>query len=146
VAGIVAMAAAVRATVATREAGAVRIKALRDEMAKAITGAIEGAVVTGADGPRLPNLCHLRLPGVESESLLVLLDDAGVCASAGSACTSGAMEPSHVLTAMGIPRAEALSSLRLSLGWPSSDHDAAAAAEAVVSAVARLRAHSGVLS
>jgi cysteine desulfurase len=146
VAGIVAMAAAVQATLASREAAAVRVAALRDELAAAVIGAIEGAVLTGADGPLLPNLCHLRLPGVESESLLMLLDDAGVCASAGSACTSGAMEPSHVLTAMGIPRCEALSSLRLSLGWPSTAEDTAGAFAAVVRAVEQLHARTGVLS
>ena len=83
--------------------------------------------------------CHLRFPGVESEALLVLLDEAGVCASAGSACASGALEASHVLTAMGVPEDEALASLRLSLGWTSTDDDVELALKAVPEAVARLR-------
>src|SRR6202030_3050835 len=98
------MAAAVKVTVANRAALASAIGPLRDRLASAIVGGVRRAVVTAAESSGLPNLCNLRLPGVESESLLVLLDDAGVCASAGSACTSGAMEPSHVLTAMGVPR------------------------------------------
>ena len=67
------------------------------------------AVETAAGAPRTPGHLHLRLPGVESEALLVLLDEAGVCASAGAACASGAMEPSPVLLAMGVPKDEALS-------------------------------------
>jgi cysteine desulfurase len=76
---------------------------------------------------------------VESEALLVLLDDAGVCASAGSACASGAMEPSHVLLAMGLPAADALGSLRLSLGATTTDDEIDLALAAVPAAVARLR-------
>jgi cysteine desulfurase len=76
---------------------------------------------------------------VESEALLVLLDDAGVCASAGSACASGALEPSHVLMAMGVPRAEARSGLRLSLGVTTTDADVDLALKVVPDAVARLR-------
>jgi cysteine desulfurase len=144
VAGIVGMAAAVQVTVANRAALASAISPLRDRLAAAIVGGVPGAVLTAAEAPRLPNLCHVRLPGVESESLLVLLDDAGVCASAGSACTSGAMEPSHVLTAMGVPRDEALTSLRLSLGWPTTAGEVDAAAQTVVAAAGRLTA--GVMS
>jgi cysteine desulfurase len=76
---------------------------------------------------------------VESEALLFLLDEAGVCASAGSACASGALEPSHVLLAMGVPEDEALSALRLSLGWCSTDADVDAALEVIPAAVERLR-------
>jgi cysteine desulfurase len=140
VAGIVGMAAAVQATVATRTATAARVRKLRDGLAARILAQVPGAVETGPRDGRLPNLCHLRIPGIESEALLVLLDDAGVCASAGSACASGAMEPSHVLTAMGIGRDEALSGLRLSLGWPSTDADVDAAVTAVAAATAQLRA------
>ena len=76
---------------------------------------------------------------MESEALLVLLDDAGVCASAGSACASGALEPSPVLLAMGVPKAEALSSLRLTLGPTTTPAEVDLAASAVPAAVARLR-------
>ena len=77
-------------------------------------------------------------PGAESESLLVLLDEAGVCASAGSACASGAMEPSPVLLAMGATKEEAISALRLSLGPGTTRDDIDVAARAVCQAVARL--------
>ena len=83
--------------------------------------------------------CHLSFAGVESEALLVLLDGAGVCASAGSACTSGAIEPSHVLVAMGVAKERALGSLRLSLGVTTTESDVDFALEAVPAAVARLR-------
>ena len=76
---------------------------------------------------------------MESEALLVLLDGAGVCASAGSACTSGAIEPSHVLVAMGVAKERALGSLRLSLGVTTTESDVDFALEAVPAAVARLR-------
>jgi cysteine desulfurase len=78
--------------------------------------------------------------GVESESLLVLLDAAGVYASAGSACASGAVDPSHVLAAMGLSRDRAVGSLRLSLGPTSTDADVDLALEAIPAAVARVRA------
>jgi cysteine desulfurase len=71
--------------------------------------------------------------------LLMLLDDAGVCASAGSACASGAMEPSHVLTAMGVAPAQALGSLRLSLGSTTTSDEVDLALKAIPDAVARLR-------
>jgi cysteine desulfurase len=81
----------------------------------------------------------LLIEGIESEALLVLLDQAGICATAASSCASGAMEPSHVLAAMGVPRALAYGSLRLSLGWTSTDADIDHALEVVPSAVAQLR-------
>jgi cysteine desulfurase len=78
------------------------------------------------------------IDGVESEALLVLLDGYGVAASAGSACASGAMEPSHVLLAMGYPADVALGALRLTLGHPTSEADVDLALEAVPAAVSRL--------
>jgi cysteine desulfurase len=140
VAGIVGMAAALQATVRQRPAMSRRIAALRDRLSQGIAAAVPDVVVTSAGVPRLPNICHVRLPGVDSESLLVLLDQAGVCASAGSACASGALEPSHVLAAMGVARDDALSSLRLSLGWTTTDADVEHATRAVADAVDRLRA------
>jgi cysteine desulfurase len=139
VAGIVGMAAAMAATVETRAATVERVGKLRDRLADGLLTAIPGAVETGDRARKIAGNCHLRFPGVESESLLVLLDDAGVCASAGSACASGAIEPSHVLTAMGVPRDEALSSVRLSLGATTTDADIDLALKAIPDAVARLR-------
>jgi cysteine desulfurase len=79
------------------------------------------------------------LPGVESESLLFLLDEAGVCASAASACASGAQQASHVLAAMGVPPDQAGGALRLSLGWTTTDADVDHALRVIPAAVDRLQ-------
>lgn len=140
VAGIVAFAEALRLAVAERETVTPRVGALRDRLVASVLERVPGAVETAAGAPKIPNNAHLRFgPGVESELLLLLLDQAGVCASAGSACASGAIEPSHVLVAMGIERADALSSLRLTLGPSTTDAEVDKAVEAVVDAVARCR-------
>ena len=140
VAGIVGMAAAMRATVAARVETVARVTALRDRLADGLLAAVTDAAETGDRSSKIAGNCHLSFAGVESEALLVLLDGAGVCASAGSACTSGAIEPSHVLVAMGVAKARALGSLRLSLGVTTSESDVDRALEAVPAAVARLRA------
>ena len=140
VAGIVGMAAAMAATVADRDAVNARVAALRDRLADGLLAAVPGAVETGHRSGRVAGNCHMRFPGIESEALLVLLDDAGLCASAGSACASGALEPSHVLAAMGVPREEALASLRLSLGVTTTDDEVDLALKTIPEAVARLRA------
>ena len=139
VAGIVGMAAAMRATVDERPAAVDRVRALRDRLADGLVRSVPGTEETVARDRKVAGSCHLRFSGAESEALLVLLDDAGVCASAGSACASGAMEPSHVLTAMGVDRADALSSLRLSLGSGTTDDEVDLALKVVPEAVARLR-------
>lgn len=139
VAGIVGMAAAMRATVAERESTVARVRVLRDRLADSLLAALPGTVETGERAAKVAGSCHLRFAGVESEALLVLLDDAGVSASAGSACASGAMEPSHVLAAIGVSRAEARSSVRFSLGYTSTDDDVDLATKVVTGAVAQLR-------
>ena len=75
----------------------------------------------GAREPRLPNTSNLAFDMVEGEALLLELDQKGICASSGSACTTGSLEPSHVLTAMGVPRERARGSIRLSLGIYNND-------------------------
>jgi cysteine desulfurase len=139
VAGIVGMAAAMRATVAERDTAVARVGALRDRLADGLLAAVPGAVETGDRRAKVAGSCHLRFAGVESEALLVLLDEAGVCASAGSACASGAAEPSHVLAAMGLSAADARTSVRLSLGAATTADEVDLAHKAVVDAVARLR-------
>jgi len=139
VAGIVGMAAAMEATVATREATVARVGRLRDRLADELL-AVPDAHETGDRSHKIAANCHVCFDGVESEALLVLLDDAGVYASAGSACASGAMEPSHVLMAMGVDRRRALGSLRLSLGHTTTDDDVDLALKVIPEAVARLRA------
>jgi cysteine desulfurase len=109
------------AGLARREVGAgpgsrgAHLAALRDRF-EAGLGAIAGAVVHCRTAPRLPNTSHVALPGVEGEALLIRLDLAGFAVSTGSACSSGAVEPSQTLLAMGLGNAEALSSLRVSFG------------------------------
>ena len=87
--------------------------------------------------------CHVGFRGVEAETLLVALDRQDVYAAAGSSCSSGATEPSHVLAAMGLARDEALASIRLSLGFASTDEDVDRALAVIPAAVERLRAHAG---
>jgi len=139
VAGIVGMAAAMQATVAGRQATAERVGALRDRLVDGLVAAVPDSAETGDRAVKVAGNAHLSFAGVESEALLVLLDGAGVCASAGSACTSGAMEASHVLVAMGVDKDRALGSLRLSLGVTTTDADVDLALAAVPPAVARLR-------
>jgi cysteine desulfurase len=142
VAGIVAMAEALRLTVADREEIVTRVGRLRDRLADGLLAAIPGTTETAPDrAQRVAGICHLRFDGIESEALLFLLDEAHVCASAGSSCASGAMDPSHVLRALGVPRAEAFGSIRLSLGHASTDADVDLALEVIPAAVRQLRDH-----
>jgi cysteine desulfurase len=140
VAGIVGMAAALTATVAHREEEMPRVGALRDRLAAGIAAGLpDGAVRTNGDpAGKLVNNCHLAFPGVEAEALLLLLDRDGVCASAGSSCASGALEPSHVLAAMGLPVELARSSVRLTLGWPTTEADVDEAVAVLTAGVDRL--------
>jgi cysteine desulfurase len=87
----------------------------------------------------LPNTANLAFEWVEAEAMLLLLDQVGICASSGSACTSGALDPSHVLTAMGLPPDRARASLRFSLGIYNSEEDISYLLEHLPGIVARLR-------
>ncbi len=137
VAGIVAMAAAMSATVAERAEVGARVGRLRDRLADGLIAA--GGIETGRRDRKVAGNCHVAFEGVESEELLVVLDGEGVYASAGSACASGAVEPSHVLAAMGVPRERALGSLRLTLGRDTTDADIDLALAVIPPAVRRLR-------
>lgn len=123
VAGAVGAAAALAATVAGRDDDVARVRALRDRLGDGLVARVSGAVESGDRDRRVAGILHVRVPGVESEAAVVLLDEAGVAASAGAACSSGAVEPSHVLTAMGLGAAEASSGLRFSLGVTTTDED-----------------------
>jgi cysteine desulfurase len=143
VAGIVGLAAALDATDRDRDATNQRIGALRDRLADGLLAAVPDAIETAApDGDRsglLPGICHLCIDGVDSETLLFLLESEGVLASAASSCSSGAQQSSHVLAAMGVAESAARGSLRLSLGWDSTEADVDAALHAVPTAVRRVR-------
>ena len=98
-----------------------------------------GSFLNGDPERKVAGNCHIGFPGIEAETLLVALDRAGVYAAAGSSCTSGATEPSHVLAAMGVSREAALASIRLSLGYSSTEADVDTALERIPRAVDQLR-------
>ena len=138
-AGIGAMTEALRLTDAERDTDAVRIGELRDRLVEGLQAQLAGVVETVSPDRKVAGSAHVCIAGVESEALLYLLDEADVCASAASACASGAMEPSHVLAAMGVDRDVALGALRLTLGHTSTVADVDRAIEVMVPAVERLR-------
>jgi cysteine desulfurase len=139
VAGIVAFATALRVTDERRAEDVARIRALRDRFADALAADIEGFAPNGDPDRRVAGLLHAVIPRVEAETLLVALDQQGVYAASGSACSSGAIDPSHVLLAMGIPRERALSSVRFSFGYGSTDEDVDEALAVIPEVVEKLR-------
>jgi len=139
VAGIVALATALAETDAEREASNRRVAALRDRLVDGLLARVEGATETVARDRKVPGSAHMCFEGIESESLLFLLDEAEVCASAASACASGAMEPSHVLEAMGVPTSRAQGALRMSLGHTTTEADVDRAVDVVADSVTQLR-------
>ncbi|VTR76549.1 IscS-like cysteine desulfurase [Cellulomonas hominis] len=139
---IAAFAVAVERAVAGREATAARLSGLRDALVAGVRAAVPDAVLRGPADPalRLPANAHFTFPGCEGDSLLYLLDTAGVECSTGSACQAGVPQPSHVLLAMGLEEAEARGALRFSLGWPSTQADVDALLTALPGVVERARA------
>ena len=117
-----------------------RIRTLRDRFENTLLSSIEGARRNGAAEPRLPNTSNLTFPGIEAETALLLFDKEGLCCSAGSACSSGSINPSHVLTAMGVTRDEARASLRFSFGRTTTEADIDRALEIIPRIIAKLRA------
>ena len=140
VSGAVGLATALRLTAAERAVTAERVAALRDRLAAGLLHALPEAYRTVRPGVAvLPGHLHLCLPGMEREELLVVLGTEGVCVSGGSSCASGALEPSHVLAAMGVPADLAEGALRFSLGSRTTDADVDRALSVVPAAVASLR-------
>jgi cysteine desulfurase len=115
------------------------LSALRDELQQGLLERIPQSRVNGGAAPRTPNTTNLIFPGIEGEALLIALDLKGLACSTGAACSSGAVEPSHVLTAMGLPPAEARASLRFSLGRHTTGKEISFALQVVPAAVERLR-------
>jgi cysteine desulfurase len=139
VGGIVAMAEALRLTAAERDETNRRVAALRDRLVDALIAACPGTIETVERGAKIPGSAHVCFPGLENESLLFLLDQAGICASAASACASGAMEPSHVLAAMGVSTERARGAIRFSLGRTTTDAEIDQTIALVPPMVARLQ-------
>lgn len=116
-----------------------RVKALRDRMESALLEKIPACFVNGDTKNRLPNTCSISFEYIEGESILLMLDQYGICASSGSACTSGSLEPSHVLRAMGIPHTAAHGTIRFSLSIYNTDADIDAVIEHLPPIIGRLR-------
>jgi cysteine desulfurase len=138
VAGAVGFAAALHEATTTRGAEVARVSVLRDRLARGVLERCRGAWCNGDGARKVAGNVNVGFPGVDAQTLLVVLDTLGVCASAGSSCSSGAIEPSHVLLAMGLSPEHARASIRLTLGWSSTDADVDAALDAIPDAVQRL--------
>ncbi len=123
VAGIVGMGVAARLARAKMAEEGARLSALRDRLEEGVLRTVSGTFVNGARVPRVPNTTNISFDRTEAESLLIALDLAGVAVSTGSACSSGTLEPSHVLKAMGLPAHRTQNSIRFSLGSANTEAD-----------------------
>ena len=137
------MAAALRESAVEREAEAARLTALRNRLIEGLKE-IPHSALNGDAEKRLPGNVNFCFEGIEGESLLLLLDEKGISASSGSACTSGSLDPSHVLLAIGRVHDVAHGSLRLTLGKENTAEDVEYIIEAVKEVVAYLRSFSPV--
>jgi cysteine desulfurase len=119
-----------------------RVRALRDKLENDILRLISGVSRNGAKEPRLPNTSNLAFESIEAEGILMLLDQAGICASSGSACTTGSLDPSHVLLAMGCSAARARGSVRFSLGIYNTEAEVDYVLKHLPSIIAKLRGNA----
>jgi cysteine desulfurase len=138
VAGIVGMVAAMRATAQDREAFRDRIGTERDAFESMLLAERPDAVVSGSSTPRTAHHSHIHFPGILAETLLIRLDQAGIATAAGSACQSGAVEPSHVLSAMGFDDVAAGECIRFTFGWPTQNGEGVLAARRVLDVIGEL--------
>jgi cysteine desulfurase len=145
VAGAVALGRATQLAAAEQSSLAERLSGLRNQLAERLKALVPDLVVNAEDSPRAPHLLSVAAHGADSEALVMHLDLAGIAASSGSACSTGAVEPSHVLVAMGLPRELALGVVRFSFGRESSQADVDRAVEVVPSVVAKVRKLAGAL-
>ncbi len=141
--GVVAMAAALRETAGAMEQTTAHLIPLRDKLIAGLRG-IEHSALNGDETRRLPSNVNFCFEGIEGESLLLLLDDRGICASSGSACTSGSLDPSHVLLAIGRVYDVAHGSLRLTLGEGATEEEVEYIVRNVKEVVEYLRGFSPV--
>ena len=116
-----------------------RIRELRDKLESSLLSSISGSSLNGAPDCRLPNTSNISFDGIESEGALILLDERGICCSAGSACSSGSVNPSHVLKAMGLSNDKARASLRFSVGRFTTPQDIENACEVIPAVITKLR-------
>jgi len=139
VAGIVGMGKAAELARKALVEDAARISALRDRLEQGLLSRVPHSRANGARAPRTPNTTNIMFPGIEGEALVIALDLKGLACSTGAACSSGAVEPSHVLTAIGLPPEEARASLRFSLGRHTTAAEIDFALQIVPAAVEQLR-------
>ena len=139
IASIVGMAKALEIACEHMDSNTISLIEKRDRLINTLTSTIERSRLNGDSVKRLPGNVNISFEGIEGESLLLLLDMHGVCASSGSACTSGSLDPSHVLLSIGLPHAIAHGSLRLSIGEDTTDDDIDVILEKVPMIVQRLR-------
>jgi cysteine desulfurase len=139
VAGIVGLGKAAELARLSLEQDAARISRLRDTLEQGILARVPDCRVNSANAPRTPNTANILFPGLEGEALVIALDLKGLACSTGAACSSGAVEPSHVLTAIGLPASDARASIRFSLGRQSTESEINAALELIPAAVSHLR-------
>jgi cysteine desulfurase len=145
VAGAVALGKAALLAVSEQAETAARLARLRDELAERLRAAIPDLIVNGESSPRAPHVLNVSVPGTDGEAMLMHLDLAGIAASGGSACSTGSVEPSHVLTAMGVPRSLALGSIRFSLGHETDAGDIDRVASIFPGVVGKVRQLATVL-
>jgi cysteine desulfurase len=137
--GLAGLGAAAQLAASKREPEGRRLASLRDRLEQEILARVSGTAVNGARDPRVPNTTNISFDGTEAESLLIALDLEGVAVSTGSACSSGTLEPSHVLKAMGLPTHRTQNSIRISLGAGNSDADVDYFLERISGVVEKLR-------
>jgi cysteine desulfurase len=145
VAGAVGLGRAARLAAEEQPAAAARLGRLREALLVRLRELVPDLVLHGEAAPRAPHIVNLGIPGTDSEALLMHLDLAGVAVSTGSACSTGAVEPSHVLTAMGVPRPIALGSIRISMGHETTSSDLDRLCEVLPGVVEKVRKLSVVL-
>ena len=143
VAGIAGLGAAAAAAVKKLDAEGARLAALRDRLEQAVLTTVPGTAVNGALTPRVPNTTNISFEGIEAESLLIALDLEGFAVSTGSACSSGTLEPSHVLRAMGLPAHRTQNSIRISLGARNTEAEVDAFLARLPEVVGKLRLVTG---
>ena len=141
---IVAFAVAAKWASEHREANYSRVSGMRSLLAKRVLDAVPDARVNGSSLAMLPGILNITFPGTESDSLLLMLDNAGIASSTGSACSAGVQRPSHVLLALGLEEEEVRASLRFSLGTSTTEAEINLVGEVIAGVVAQVRsAHKG---
>jgi cysteine desulfurase len=143
--GIVGLGQAAALAAQEQAALGTRLAALRDELERRLLEIVPDACIHGWQGERAPHVSNASIPGTDSEALLMHLDLAGIACSSGSACSTGAVEPSHVLTAMGVPRDLGVAALRFSFGKDSTPDDVEALIGVLPKIVEKVRSLSAVL-